>query len=80
MRYTNNITDWSVLGLLLGLSEPDLRNINSDPVNKHKAFVTTWLDRGSASWAILVSGLKDPLIRMNEIANKIAKDHPKVNY
>ena len=77
MRYTCSITDWSVLGLLLGLSETDLHKINSDPVNKHKAIIVTWLNRGSASWATLVGGLRDPLILMNSIANQIAEDHPK---
>ena len=81
MRYTRDITDWSVLGLLLGMSRMDLHHINTDPKNntanaKHMARVTKWLQRGSASWAALVKGLRDELVNRIDIANQIAKDHP----
>ena len=42
-----------------------------------KAFIKKWLERGTASWAILVSALRDELVKENAIANTIAKDHPK---
>ncbi len=81
MRYTQNITDWSVLSLLLGLTQVDLHRIDTDFVQnfnaKHKAFVTKWLQGGSASWAALVNGLRDLLVNRIDIANQIAKDHPK---
>ena len=80
MRYTQNITDWSVLSLLLGLTPSDMYHINTDSVDynsKHLAIVTKWLEGGSASWAALVNGLKDPLVNRIDIANQIAKDHPK---
>ncbi len=80
MRYTVNVTDWSVLGVLLGLLRIDLHRINTDCVDysaKHMAIVTKWLESGSASWATLVNGLKDPIVNRIDIANQIAKDHPK---
>ena len=84
MRYTQhiNVTDWNILGLLLGLSKSDLQTVEYDYVNyrgKHMARVTKWLEGGSASWATLVNGLKDPLIGRNDIAKEIVKDHPKGN-
>ncbi len=75
MRYTQKITDWSVLSLLLGLLPEDLHGINTDSVDyrdKHMAIVTKWLESGSASWATLVNGLKDPLVNRIDIANRIA--------
>ncbi len=83
MRYTQNITDWSVISLLLGLSPSDIYHINTDSVDfnaKHLAIVTKWLQGGSASWAALVNGLRDPLVNRIDIANNIAKDHPKLRY
>ncbi len=85
MEYTENITDWSVLSLLLGLSPKDLHSVNTDPVNttanaKHMAIVTKWLESGSASWATLVNGLRHKLVKRIDIANEIAKDHPKSRY
>ena len=80
MRYTKDIKDWSVLSLLLGLSERDLHDINIDEqtsTEKHKAIIIKWLDRGSASWAQLVGALKDDLIQQVDIANNIATHHPR---
>ncbi len=83
VRATASITDWSLLALLLGISEPDYTRIKSDnPLNasdQHKAIITKWLASGNASWAALVNALRDELVNQQGLANKIAMDHPYKN-
>ena len=80
MRATKAITDWSILALLLELSEADLDNIKSathDKQEQLKKIIKKWLDSGTASWAVLVNALNDELVKQGAIANEIAKKHPK---
>ncbi len=80
MRYTQNITDWNTLSLLLGLSLHRISIDSADYSAKHVAIVTKWLEGGSASWAALENALRDELVNRIDIADKIAKDHPKLRY
>ena len=81
MRYISfhSVNDWSIVALLLGLSNYTLKDINERSMYSQNAsaIVIEWLERGSASWAVLVSVLRDPLVHETNIADKIAKDHPK---
>ena len=81
MRYISfdSVDDWSILALLLGLSNYTLKYINERSMFSQAAsgIVTEWLEGGSASWAVLVSALRDPLVHETNIAYKIAEDHPK---
>ena len=44
------------------------------------AFIIHWLNSGNASWAILVAALRDRLVGLGALANKIAKKHPNPGY
>ena len=77
---TVDITDWGYLALLLGISETDLQHIKTDHKDslrkQHKAIVTKWLDSGNASWATLVSALRNKLVGKGALADTIANQHP----
>ena len=79
-RATKDIYDWSFLALLIGVSESDYQRIKQsipNPAEQQKAIIQKWLDSGEASWAILVSALRDELVGKAAIGDQIAKDHPK---
>ena len=79
LRATLGVKDWSLLALLIGVDESEYSRIMSDNHDDHgqrKAIIKKWLDTGRASWASLVSGLKDELVGLDAIGNQIAKDHP----
>ena len=83
MRATKAISDWSILALLLELSEADLDNIEStirDKQKQQKSIIKKWLDSGTASWAVLVNALNDELVKQGAIANEIGKKYPKSKY
>ena len=83
MRATKAITDWSILALLLKLSQDDLDNIESttcDKKKQQKSIIIKWLHSGTASWAVLVKALNDELVTHGAIANEIAKKYPKSEY
>ena len=83
MSATMAITDWSILALLLELSEADLDNIESatrDKRKQQKSIIIKWLDSGTASWAVLVNALNHELVKQGAIANEIAKKYPKSKY
>ena len=77
---TENIADWNILSLLLGVEDVDVQRIRQDnpgaSLDQQKAIIMAWLNKGSASWAILVSALRDSLIKRGADANRIAKAHP----
>ena len=79
LRATKDVHDWSYLALLIGVNESEysriIRENQNDVKGQQKAIIKKWLDTGKASWASLVSGLKDELIGLDVIGNKIAKDH-----
>ncbi len=80
LKETDTITDWSILPLLIGISEADRSRIMNDKKfnakHQHHAFVETWLKTNKASWAILVSALRDGLVKEEACANAIAEKHP----
>ena len=79
-KATVDIHDWSILALLIGVNESDYQRIKlskSTPAEQQKAIIQKWLDCGKASWAILVSALRDELVGKAAIGDQIAKDHPK---
>ena len=83
MRATKDITDWSILALLLKLSPAEFKNIESatrDKQEQQKNIIIKWLDSGTASWAVLVNALNDDLVKQGAIANEIAKKYPKSKY
>ena len=83
LRATCDIPDWFVLASLLGVSSADVERIRSDvhgALNQQKAIIKKWLDLGEASWAILVSALRDNLVEKVATANAIAKQHPSCEY
>ncbi len=79
LRETYKVTNWSTLPLLLGISEEDKSRIMTDnhsAKDQHQAFIKAWLQKGEASWAILTSALRDPLVDQGDCANAIAKKYP----
>ena len=86
LRATLGVKDWSLLALLIGVDESEYSRIMSDNHDDHgqrKAIIKSWLESGEASWASLVSGLKDELVGLAAIGTQIAKNHPSkfsVNY
>ena len=83
MDATVDITNWSTLALLLGLSLADFDRIVA---NEHEAsgqqmgIIRKWIDSGTASWAVLVTALKNVLVGKQAVANAIAKKYPKSEY
>ena len=80
LRSTIDITNWSVLALLLGITAADYERITSDnstAMEQHQAIVRKWLESGKASWAALVTALNDPLVNKGFVANEIARKHLK---
>ena len=77
---TQNIADWNILSLLLGVEDADVQRIKQDnpgeSLDQQNAIIKAWLNKGSASWAILVAALRDSLIKRGADANRIAKAHP----
>ena len=87
LRATTDVQDWSLLALLIGVAESEynriMRENQNDVARRRKAIIKKWLDTGKATWAILVSGLKDDLVSLAATGNKIAEEHPGkflVNY
>ena len=80
MNATREITDWSILAHLLGLSPADFDRIvkgEHKALGQQKAIIRKWLDSDTASWAVLVTALKDDLVGKQAVANTIAKKYPK---
>ena len=80
MTETQNISDWNILSLLLGVKDADVQRIRQDnpeaSLDQSKEIITAWLNTGKASWAILVSALRHNFIKREADANRIAKAHP----
>ena len=74
-----SVTDWYFLALLLGISEADFERIQQDEKmgkDRQKAIIKQWLQFGNASWAMLVSALRDKVVLQVAIAKNIADSHP----
>ena len=83
MNAMKEITDWSNLAHLLGLSLADFDRIVADEhksSGQQKAIIRKWIDSGTASWAVLVTALKHDLVGKQAVANTIAKKYPKSEY
>ena len=84
MTETQNIADWNILSLLLGVEDADVRRIRRDnpgaSLVQQKEIIMAWLNKGSASWAMLVGALRNSLIKRDTDANRIAKAHPSKDY
>ena len=84
MKATKDITDWNVLGPLLGLPEHHILRIEADTRNERREqqqkIIEQWLNSGTATWAVLVSALRDELVGRDAIANEIAKKYPESKY
>ena len=79
LRLTQDITDWSVLALLLGLSPADFEHVqlnNSTVQLQRQTIIKQWLDSGEATWSRLINALRDPLVNKGAVADKIMKQHP----
>ena len=80
MRETKSITDWSILPILLGISNVEKDQIMSDHSGQaaiqHQKFIRAWIKSGNATWAILVGALRDDLVKEGACANNITKNHP----
>ena len=79
MRATSDVTNWNLLSLLLGVDDADVQRIKQDNTgqayDQQQGIIKAWLDNGNASWAILVSALRDKMVGKGAIGNIIAKDH-----
>ncbi len=80
LKETCTITDWSILAILLGISEADktriMKDNPGDAKGQHKAFVKAWLENGKTSWAILAGALRHTLLKQGACANAITNNHP----
>ncbi len=80
MEALRNVTEWSILSILLGVKESTLQYIYKDneghACQAEQAIVKAWLeDTDEPSWAMLVTALQDNLVGMNGIGKKIKKQH-----
>ena len=80
MQETNSITDWSILPLLLGISNADkiriTQNFAGQAHIQHQKFIEAWIKSENATWATLVGALRHELVKEGACANKITKNHP----
>ena len=79
MRATHTINDWSTLGIELGLTNDIIVRIKTD-YSKHldclRNMLSHWIDTGRASWVILVTALRSPLVCKEGLASEITRDYP----
>ena len=69
------ITSWKVMGLMFGMSDDVLENIqNSDPLPKkcYQSILEYWIKTGRAYWSVLVDTLRSPLLGEDEVAEEIS--------
>ncbi len=80
MKETQDIAEWGMIPILLGVKDADLQRIKmnhrGEAFTQHQAIVRAWLENGDASWAVLVSALRDGLVRKGGFANTIQRNHP----
>ena len=66
--------DWKVLGLMLGLPDNALENIqssNSSVLDCQKAMLRLWVQLGQAYWSLLARALGGPVIDETKLSNAI---------
>ena len=69
-----------MLALLLDLAPDDLGRIKSTAHGASEpqmSIIRKWLQSGEASWAALVTALKDDFVGHGSTANDITKKYPK---
>ena len=79
LRSVIAITDWTSLGLTLGIPSHELERIRRDGYDEKdrlRRMVSMWLDNGTGSWKCLVEALLHPLVNRIDIANTISQQHP----
>ena len=79
LRETKEVQNWSELSLLIGISEATYGQIVkqcSTVQEQQRAIITSWLSTGKASWAVLVSGLRDELVGKAAVGDRIAQKYP----
>ena len=77
------VEEWTFLHLLIGIPQADFTRISKDHQNikgRQMAFIKHWLNSGNASWAILVAALRDSVVGLGALADKIAKKHPNPGF
>ena len=83
-RETQSIVEeWTFLHLLIGISQADFTRISKDyqrVKDRQMAFIKNWLNSGNASWAILVAALRDSVVGLKALGDKIAKRHPNPGF
>ena len=84
MTETKNIANWNTLFLLLGVEDADVQRIRQDnpgaSLDQQEEIIKAWLNKGSASWAMLVGALRHKLMERGADANRIAKAYPSKDY
>ena len=73
------VVDWMILGHVLGICEAELERIQDDErraLRCQKAMLSKWIDSGRASWRGLVNALLYPPLGTEEIAKRVAENHP----
>ena len=66
--------DWKVLGLMLGLPDNELENIqssNSSVLDCQKAMLRLWVQLGQAYWSLLAKVLGGPVIDETKLSKDI---------
>ena len=82
MTATKDVADWIILAPLLGVSAATVKRIKakeSEPLTQQKEIIEKWLHLGTASWAVLVSGLRHDLVQEITTADEIARQHPSTD-
>ena len=79
MEATVTICNWSILGLNLGVPQYEIDIIKKqyDSVRDQQQYILSyWIDKGDASWAVLVQALCSPLVNKVGLSREIAENHP----
>ena len=82
MKATKDVADWIILAPLLGVSAATVERIKAkepEPLTQQKEIIEKWLQLGTASWAVLVSGLRHDLVQEITTADEIARQHPSTD-
>ena len=80
---TIEITLLKVMGLMFGMSDSALENIQNSHSLQEKCYQSIleyWIKTGRAYWSVLVDTLRSPLLGEDEVAEEISKDYlSKIN-
>ena len=76
MEATTDINDWLIFGVVLKLDIAKVQKVVAQQENPHLDIIRLWIDSGTASWASLVSALRNNLVDKPKIAKQIATEHP----